>query len=274
MNVFFGGVIYPESLAFFDDFIDSINHQTYSDFILLLINDGIDNTTIIEKVIPRIKVKYHIIDNIDGLCPNDLRVKLFIEAKNLGANLLVIGDSDDKFSENRVEQIISTAINRRATFFYNSLNYFSGESALPEMPKSIDDFKNIVEFNYLGLSNTAFMVSKLSLDFLKSLYGFQGTAFDWYLYLRILLIGGNGIFVDDTETYYRTYSGNLVGKIKISDAALANEKTIKTEIYQSLRKYDPIFSMLIEQYSSNENLTINDNEKHFWWDFLKVKAKD
>ncbi|MBR1623214.1 MAG: glycosyltransferase family 2 protein, partial [Pseudobutyrivibrio sp.] len=121
MKVLFGTVVYPGAFKYMEDFFDSLEHQTYKDFRLLLISDGVA-TSDINNVVTKHNIAVDIVVADEGKTPAKLRVQLLSEAKSRDADVLVLGDIDDTFSENRVAKVIETfKANTELGFVYNDL---------------------------------------------------------------------------------------------------------------------------------------------------------
>ena len=118
-----------------------------------------------------------------------------------GYNLLIMGDIDDLFDKERVFEVVSSyEQNKTISFFYNELLLFDRTRALKNFPYTTNKCEDILQFNYLGLSNNSLNLDILSFDFIESLYGCTSFVFDWYLFSRILCNGGRGLFVEKAKT--------------------------------------------------------------------------
>lgn len=273
MKVVFGSVIYREALKYLDDFFSSVQSQTYQDFELLLINDNI-SMDILEKFqdkYPLIMKKTKIITKEVKTQPYQLRVELLLEAYRMDGQLLVMGDCDDRFSRNRIAKIVD-GFDDRYAFYYNKLLGWQGQEVLPEFPRETGKIEDIGEENYLGLSNTAINMEKMSVSFLESLYEGKTNIFDWYLYTRILLIGEKGKYIEQGCTYYRIHEQNLAGISQTSVDDIYKEIGIKVEHYRLLRHYNPYFNEKLDKYlqmnADDINLNVNTG-MHFWWGLVK-----
>lgn len=116
---------------------------------------------------------------------------MILEAKIRGFDFLILSDSDDMLSPNRVECYLS-ALNPQYSFYYNDLIDFNGQMIMPVLPAETISWKQIEEENFLGLSNTGIWLKNFSLQFINSLNTGDTKIFDWYLYSRILLAGMSG----------------------------------------------------------------------------------
>lgn len=273
-KVLFGSVVYNSVFQYLDEFIDSISSQTTEEFDILLLNDGIPTEELRKKVLP-IQNRCTIMRYATKYSPSELRIKLIQEAKKYGADILVIGDADDLFSDNRVKSVIETfKVNLFADFVYNELRLFNGDKVMPEIPEQINNVEGIAEKNFLGMSNTAIRINALEDDFIESLLECDSYVFDWYLYSRLLLAGHEGVKVKETYTMYRIYDGNCVGVMAMTEEAVKKEIEIKKQHYRLLRKRDEQFGKLYNCYKDGKirkkNLGVEIDACHYWWDFTKA----
>ena len=143
---------------------------------------------------------------------------------------------------------------------------------MPNMPNTTNTILQILECNYLGLTNTALIMSKMSKEFIESLFEGKTQIFDWYLFSRIMLAGGKGEKIDNTVTYYRIYHENVAGIPTNSLEELRKEIEIKIEHYKLLQKYDDAYSSLIVKYCNIVLDTYIDHKETFvfWWGHCRV----
>lgn len=274
-KVIFGSVIYQAVLPYISEFVDSVAKQSTHDFELLLINDGITDEKIsnIYNLLKESKIPHEIVENNNGLTPVELRIQLIKEAKKRNAEILIFGDSDDLFAKKRIEEVRNTFLKYgECGFVYNDLKNFDGSFAMPKLPEKVESFDEIIDYNFLGMSNTAIKVSELSDDFIESLYECKSYVFDWYLHTRLLLNGIKGRKAVNTATYYRIYENNFVGIQKKSDEAVKKEIEVKTAHYEMLKDYSHAFMVRFQKYS-NGKIMKNENavEKDFWWNLTRKK---
>ena len=184
---------------------------------------------------------------------------------------MILGDCDDYFSHNRVQNIINTYEEHLdKAFFYNDLVNMNGERLMPELPKEVIGFKDIGEYNFLGLSNTAVNIDKLSYEFIESLKEYHYYIFDWYFYSRILLLGLSGVKVQNCNTIYRLHENNLAGIAEMSYADIKREIMVKKQLYECLEKYNFYYALKRRRYQDKNQLEILDEQKqHYWWNLTK-----
>lgn len=270
MKIVVGSVVYVEALDYLEDFFDSIEKQNYNDFEILLINDNFSLNQL-EKLVKRtlFKHKVTIIDTQAKLTPVELRLELLKEAK-ARFDFLILSDCDDIMTENRV-QCFAESLEDTYGFYYNEIRTLEYGKVMPKLPVNVDDWKDISEYNFLGMSNTAIDVSLLSIEFIDSLSQCKTNIFDWYLYTRIVLEGLKGKKVDSCFTLYRIHNNNLAGIISNTKQALMREIEIKLKHYDSLKEYNN-YLQLYEKYKTKaKHLQIADPEDklYFWWGLIE-----
>ncbi len=273
-KVLFGSVIYHDVLQYFNEFIDSIERQTIDNFEILLLNDGIPEEEFKNRIYP-IQRRCRIIQYGIKYTPAQLRVKLIQEAKKYGADILVIGDADDLFSNNRIEStVITFKTYSDAAFAYNECRLFNGNSVMTEIPEQLSDIKEIAERNFLGMSNTAIRISVLDNQFIDTLWECDSFVFDWYLYTRMLLEGYKGVKVKEAYTLYRLHDRNFAGLPVISKESIRREIEIKIKHYGLLRKRDSLFERLYNCYCEGKiqrkRQARDINSNYYWWNFTEV----
>lgn len=268
-KIIFGSVVYKSAEKYLKDFFTSLEQQGNELFSILLLNDDIGDADLKSIVSP---YALHI-ECIEyrNRTPVQLRIELLRQAKLRQADLLILGDCDDYFSHNRVQNIINTYEEHLdKAFFYNDLVNMNGERLMPELPKEVIGFKDIGEYNFLGLSNTAVNIDKLSYEFIESLKEYHYYIFDWYFYSRILLLGLSGVKVQNCNTIYRLHENNLAGIAEMSYADIKREIMVKKQMYESLEKYNFYYALKRQQYQDKNQLEILDEQKqHYWWNLTK-----
>lgn len=271
MNVYFGSVVYPAAMPYVRDFLESVKQQTYQGFILIILNDGVESKAL-ESLFKEYDIRHEIISYEETFTPTQLRVLLLKEAKKRNADILVLGDIDDTFSPNRVESAIKKLKDvNDAYFVYNRFVLDDGKDAMPDLPLEITSYRAILEYNFLGLSNTAIMLHKLNEDFIDSLRECKSFVFDWYLFTRLLLEGYKGLFCKGSFTNYRLHEDNYIGLPSMTDIMVKKEMEVKKEHYRLLARYEEVYGILAKVYQNNCILRNRNKRKYYWWDLTRRK---
>jgi glycosyltransferase involved in cell wall biosynthesis len=207
-NVAFLTTIFSMEEQFLIDFFDSLSRQTYDNFDVIVVNDGYDNFY-------DVKMKYQNLSIIelpysDTPAKNrEYGINYCIEHKY---DILIFGDSDDYFSNNRVE--LSLNMLNSNDIVVNDVSLFSDRGVYETMyisnrlsDNSKVNYSYIKNKNIFGLSNTALKINILSkVSFDKDL-----VAIDWCLYKGLLKNGCKAIFTNKAITYYRQHKDNTIG---------------------------------------------------------------
>ena len=117
-----------------------------------------------------------------------------------------------------------------------------GPIIVPLTRKDINSFKQIIDYNFLGLSHTA-----INLKLLENFYVPEGIiAVDWWIFTILILNGATGKYIDRAITYYRQYNDNFVGIKKT-----LNEDRLKTGIKVKKAHYTHVV-----EYCKNNHLQL------------------
>ncbi len=254
MNIGFGTVFFPQNIRFLEDFLGSLASQTFKNFDLVIVNDGISN---IEDILEKnYKSKYIILD--PGANPQSNRFNL-LEYLSTNYEYIILGDSDDMFMPNRIEisieylQYNSILVNELIPF--QTKNKFSIDGILSKRFRNDQLIKlnDILNKNIFGLSNTAF--KQTSLENIFKQINFHTDIFDWHFYLN-LLKEADAVFTDKTATMYRIHDNNTAGlKNNTKNISVQNE-IIKNFIIPN-KLYD---KYVFKVYSSTSN------KNKLWWE--------
>lgn len=275
--IVFGSVVYSEALEHLDKFLDSINKQIYKKFDILIINDNIDSATLQQRLKKIVFNNISIIDETQSSkTPAQLRILLLLEAKKRGYDLLILGDCDDTFSKNRVYNIKECYLkNKEYAFYYNDLILQNGELAIQDMPDWTCSIDDILQYNYLGLSNSAINMNKLCLDWIMSLKECESFVFDWYLFSRMLIMDLQGMHVKGAYTIYRIHQGNFVGLNRCNKEMIAKELVVKKQHYKSLQKYSKKMRHIYEEIKDMtvDDVRLSTVSTSFWWSNIRLKEE-
>ena len=208
-KVSFLTTVFPKNENFLTEFFNSLKNQTYKNFDVIVINDGYDNFENIKKkykkVLNIIEVKYSNLPKKN----KEYGINYCIENKY---NILIFGDSDDYFGNNRIEKSIDLL--ERYDIVVNDLALFDQKGIIVEKYfsnrlKNLDlvSYDFIKDKNVFGLSNTAIKlenISKVNFDNCKEIV-------DWYFFKKLLKQGLKAVFTNEIISYYRQHQNNVIG---------------------------------------------------------------
>ena len=275
MKTVFSTVIYKQAKSFIPDFIKSVDNQSDKDFDLLIINDNFNQEELadIKAQIDGMThgLNIHVVDLYDKhLSIAGTRIQMIAAAKELGYDLMIIGDVDDTFSPNRVEEIKNACkLDKSAVFFYNKLVTDSGKEVFSHVSAKVDSIRQISQGNFIGMSTSAIRLELITEDFILSLNEGDCPVFDWYLFSRILLDVGYGILVPDTSTIYRIYDNNEVGVTR----DIKKELEVKRVHYKNLAKRYEYFDYLLAKLKDLDIDKVSPRCDHqgFWWSDIQLE---
>ena len=273
-KVAFLTTLFPMERQYVIDFFNSLSQQTYSEFDVIVVNDGYEYLSEIRGMYKKLSIVE--IKSQSSPAKNREFGIGFVKKNNY--DILIFGDSDDYFSDNRVE--VSLELLKIYNIVVNDLTLFSRYRTLEDKYISkrysnntlitIDDIKNK---NIFGLSNTAVRVDKIEI----CCFDTRLIAVDWYLYSMLLLKKQSAVFTNDTLTFYRQHDLNTIGMGEITKKSLLKEVLVKNIHYSLLSKVDVQYKILLERVLKIEEKlkTINESEisdlKSFcshplWWE--------
>jgi len=258
--------IFPMKEEYIIAFFDSLISQTYSNFDIIVVNDGFLNFSRIKDIYKRLNIIELPYSNTIGK-NREYGINYCIEKEY---DILIFGDMDDYFEKNRVEK--SLEFLKGADIVVNDLNLFD---------------KNGI-FKYKYISNRLENKSEISIDFIKdkNIFGLSNSAIslkffdnitipdnliavDWYIFTLFLLEGKKAIFTNETVTYYRQYEDNIVGLKELDLASLKKGIEVKIKHFENLVNKTNIFSQELERVLNIELKIKNKKIKNpLWWELI------
>lgn len=265
--------VFPCPIEYLISFFDSLIIQDMSSFDVVIVNDG--NIDLEELLTHYPLLSCHKLKA--GDCPIENREILVKFAIQNCYDFAIFGDSDDKFSSNRMSESIKQL--EYADIVVNEISTFTstGVSKSNYISNRFKDsqritLENILTFNIFGLSNTGVRVEALKalpLPFNRKL-----VALDWYIYSILLYANCSALFTNRTITYYRQHDENIAG------LGTSNQETIKKSIKVKKAHYsalvelfgDGVFSKLRDSFAADllmiESRLTTKNITNFplWWE--------
>ncbi len=268
MKTCFATVIYKQAKPYLQELLDSVDNQTDNDVELLIINDNYSEAELAELKLPNNAI---VVDCCSRkLSIVETRIEMLKQAKYLGYDLVILIDADDACVATRAEAYKKAAeLDKTSVFFYNKFITDKGENVFKTLPKSVTDIRQISQQNFLGLSNTGINLNLLSDEFLDSLSECTSPVFDWYLFSRIIMDVGSGVYVDNAATIYRIYENNTAG----TNRDLQKELDVKRKHYSILSERYAYFKKLANklQAVNEDNLKLSINHQGYWWSDIQME---
>jgi len=199
-------VLYTVEEHFLDEFIESINYQSYTNFDLFVLVEsnakGLDKLKNLNKSIVEI-------NSAENSTPVDNRNVLIQRLRKSEYDYVVFADIDDIMSPDRVENSLER-LKQGYNVVFNDLIKFLDRSNLSNVPLWGGRLKNLkwpnYKFNVLGLGNTAINVGILE----KLNRPINAKIFDWSFFLNLDLLVKLNISKVEGYTYYRVHSGGIL----------------------------------------------------------------
>lgn len=260
-----GTVLYKTNKDFLRDFIRSVKWQSDQEFDLLIVNDNAEISDL-ACLNDCIKNNILITNAGKGSLPYQNRIDLLKIAKKKQYELLVLLDFDDLMYANRISEY-KQQFDRDYTFFYNDLKTNTGEKVFRVLPENVF-WGDILESNFLGLSNTGINMGQLEMPFIDSLSAGSTFVFDWYMYERILLENKKGKRINHSWTEYRIYENNIAG----IHQDIRKEILVKREHYALLKDFHDIYRYLYKRYLQldfDNGIRVKDHNG-YWWENIKL----
>lgn len=275
MKIAFATVVFPKVQKFWNEFILSILNQTFKKFDLIVVNDGCQ---ISELPIYNLNTYYvnpgkSIIDN---------RLKLFEYLIKENYDWVIFGDTDDYFSENRIEETLNyrsdynIVVNEIIPFNEKIKGERLFSNRLQSKTEISKDFER--DKNIFGFSNVACEVSLIKDILIPK----DIIAVDWYIFASMFYKNGKACFTSDALTYYRQWEENIIGINKLERDIIIRAIKAKYFHYKAMQKYDLYFEKniiwlekLMKNIESNEinkyiDKVINSGiNSPFWWENIK-----
>jgi hypothetical protein len=225
-------VVYPGSEKYFQEYAESINNQSNLNFDLLVLNDGIQE-------LPTFDFKYFLVTDVEpGLTVAEIRMKGIQYALKCDYKYLIFSDIDDFYSKNRIEKSLVDLTG--GNFVYNALIPVDDISKLVNIstgikfPEQLTSHKNILDYNVVGMSNSAIDLTKFGGFYIPK----DIIAVDWWLFTIQLILASRGKYVEEAITFYRQSDDNLLGMNKsLNVDRLEFGLRVKRLHFQHVQKY-------------------------------------
>jgi hypothetical protein len=201
-------VLYPGMEKWIHEFADSLSHQVFQDFDLVMINDGLENRLL--KVLDQ-KFNCKILPSSGSIAGN--RNTGFAWLINSRYRFVIFADADDLMDKNRLRHCRELLQNHEIVV--NDLTLITSKGEIIKknyLAKRLGEFKeiqlyDILDYNFMGLGNSSVRVEILNdLNIPEDI-----EVVDWYLFTTLLSRGHHAVFTSSTSTHYRQHHSNILG---------------------------------------------------------------
>ncbi len=233
-------VIFPNAKRFLDDYLGSLEKQTYKDFDVIVVNDDVPAFSGIA-----LRHNLNIIEMPAGKTIAENRQLGIVYAKKAGYDYLVFTDSDDMSALDRIEK--SIALLGKYDAVVNDITTIDKNGRILQkhyMGKRLKDGDRITldfirDKNVCGFGNSAVRLNRLKE---KIVFDPSLVAVDWYFFTSLLQKGYKAVFTDETTSYYRIYDKNMAGvDPRINETKVKNDLAIMSAHYKALAGTDMYF---------------------------------
>ncbi len=207
-NTAFLTTVFPQNEKFLKPFFNSLSAQTHKDFDLVIVNDNFKNLDYYKDLYSNLDI-ININSSNTPVKNREVGINYCIEHKY---EVLIFGDSDDYFANNRIEK--SLELLKNTDVLVNDLSLFDSDGVyekkyLSNRLKNLDvvDLEFIKDKNIFGMTNTAIKLENIC----KVTFDDKIVAVDWFFFKKILKKGLKAVFTNETVSFYRQHENNSVG---------------------------------------------------------------
>jgi hypothetical protein len=224
--------IYPGSKKYFNEFIESINEQSYKNFKIFIVLNGTSlNSTQKKKIINN-----YTIFNTNTYW-QDARIKGLKKLLKLNPKNIIFIDSDDVMHVDRIK--INLKEIRKYDFVVNNCYLFKKEKKINRiwLNRKRGDIKlsHIKYKNFIGCTNT--IVRAKSLKKVINMINVNLLAFDWCMAKLLLIKKFKGLYTSKSLSYYRQYAQNTSSLIEITQKKVLKDIECKLEHFKYFEKF-------------------------------------
>lgn len=283
-NVAVLGVLHPGVTDYIQEYLKSLERQTYQKFDLILFDDGFNEIQLIESNSLNIIIK-----KTQG-SPSDIRLSLINYVLEKEYEFIIFTDCDDFFSSNRIEISVSTLSKQEIAV--NDLDLVSERGEIRQknyLSKRLQNgqcikINDLLHSNMMGLTNTA-VRKEVLIECLPVLHS-EVIAFDWLLWSSALDANDNeAMFTSETSTQYRIHQDNIAGFPELIDEKILRDGIeIKLSHYKNLANLGSVYENLYNSFAlakkMSQNSTwlgeyivaLNENrmKNPLWWENIKT----
>ncbi|MCL6272034.1 glycosyltransferase [Sansalvadorimonas sp. 2012CJ34-2] len=272
--------VFPSISQYMGGFFSSLMNQTYNDFDIVIVNDGLEDVGL--SIPNALKQRVMILE--PGTSPVKNREILLNHTKKQGYDIAIWGDADDLFYPNRVEASVNGL--KGNDIYVNELQTFGSTKEIDFVGtrlknKTRIEHGYILDKNLFGMTNTAMRLKLIEDDFVFA----DVVAADWYLFSRLLSNGARAIYSNETKSHYRQHCENLVGSGRICDSKLEYVLNVRDLHFSAMAEISSLYKEIYEENLillnavKNRELTCDNNQvpsnmaNPLWWELPELVAR-
>lgn len=268
--------IYPDVVKHLDSLIASIKSQTFTDFSLVVFNDGVAEP---ESYFDSLEIPFEIISMEGDIL--EIRLRSIEKLRTRKESYFVFLDADDSMSDNRMECCVQY-LNQGYSMVCNDLQLISeNHSVLSEFlwKKRLGghfefDCSFIIDKNICGLGNTALQRNLLDRELTK-VSGIKIA--DWFIFGQLLVPADKLVFTSDCYTKYKQH-GNNIGGFTVLDSDrlkyILGVRMLHFKAMESLGRrrngWEDEEELLRSRLSKKKDCLPMSGKELFWWEIPEV----
>lgn len=276
---------FPVMEPFAVDFLDSVRSQIFSDFDLIVINDGSKIKE--EEVREALPQRLIWLESRDTPLKNRLVGFRYCQQRNY--DLVVCADADESMDRKRMDIVHSFMVNhQQEQVVFNNASAVLDGKVFDLFYKERITWEDLLDFNMLGYG--AMNLSRKGVEFLLENLNHRVAAFDWYIGFIACLRYGSVRFLKEGYNHYRNHDDNFVGPVfEVTGEGCERALSVKENFYEEMIDYvkangplsclealkerqarlsntrDYIENNSFASYLAHVGQRLKDESKLFWW---------
>ncbi len=286
------GVVHPISINYFDEYLSSINNQTFKDFKLFIFGDRIEYQYVrllLEKY-DKLDIVYNELDR--NLSISKARQKALEYLKEKNFDTCIFTDTDDFYHTDYVKFLVKYLSGNHHIVFSDLSIYFSDENKIDNyfkkygVPDEIG-LQYIFEKNCIGLGHSGIKLDLYERN--EFVFPDDVIAVDWWLYSVLMERKGcKAYFINKSLVNYRQHESNTAGFLKLDEKRILYGLKVKVLHYKNLVTFDKKYEKSYEHFNNLYDELSNDegfrkkyvkyicsfykNRLYLWWEYAKSCA--
>ncbi|MEF8848251.1 MAG: hypothetical protein V5A68_03870 [Candidatus Thermoplasmatota archaeon] len=283
------GVVHPFSINYFDEYLSSLNKQSYENFKLFIFGDRIkyqDIKNLFDKH-NKIDVEFNELNNNLSISKGRQVALSYVKEKQF--ENCIFTDTDDLYHKDYVKFMVSSLSEENNNIVFSDISLlFPGKKKVNNyfkkcgVPNKVNlDF--LFEKNCIGLGHSGIKINLYDEDIV---FPDDIVVVDWWLF-SVLMERNNctASFIDKSLIYYRQYEENTAGFLNLDEKKILQGLKVKMVHYKSLikfndkyEKYYDIFNQFIVKINDDEEFRKKyvkhirsqfKDKLYLWWEFAK-----